>query len=383
MLFKQVIGHDSLKAKLIQSVSEGRIPHAQLFAGSEGSGHLPLAIAYAQYLNCTQRQPGDSCGICPSCLMFEKLAHPDLHFIYPVASTTEVKEKPRSVDFIQAWRTLLLGKQAYINLPQWYDTIGIEKKQGIISVHDCNEIVRTLGYTSYEGNYKVMIIWMAEKLFHAAAPKILKILEEPPDKTVFILVSAQTDQILPTILSRTQLVKVPKIDDNSIASFLLTQYPDKSEEIRDCVHFANGDLIMAIDYMESSDDEEVQFTPFRNWMLLCYQKKTGDLMKFIDETSKYSRESLKHFLFYGLGVFRYCQQLHVLPDPDIKMDGKELEFVKNFSKYVHPGNTAALYQVFNDAIYHIERNAHAGILLLDLSLQVHQLLRIPKPQNFS
>ena len=200
MLFKDVIGHNDLKSRLLLSVKEGRIPHAQLFFGPEGSGNLPLAFAYAQYLNCKNRQPEDSCGLCPSCIQFQKLAHPDLHFIYPVATTTTIKEKPKSLDFIAQWREFLLSNNCYVSLNDWYETIEIEKKQGIINKDDCNEIVRLLGYKSYESEYKVMVIWMVEKLFHAAAPKILKILEEPPDKTVFLLITENTDLILSTII---------------------------------------------------------------------------------------------------------------------------------------------------------------------------------------
>lgn len=188
MLFNKIIGQQQVKERLIQTVKENRVSHAQLFIGANGSGKLALAIAYAQYVNCKSRSETDSCGICPSCIKYEKLIHPDLHFIYPIAATKEVK-KPRSADFIESWRSLLIENNYYISLNEWFEKIGIENKQGIINAEDCNSIIKTLGYKSYEAEYKVMIIWMAEKLFHAAAPKILKILEEPPEKTLFILIT--------------------------------------------------------------------------------------------------------------------------------------------------------------------------------------------------
>ena len=190
--------------------------HAQLFLGPEGSGKLPLALAYAQYINCQNRQEDDSCGHCPSCIKFNKLIHPDLHFVYPVSKTKDSSDKPTSKEFLKPWRELVLENNGYINLTDWYEKIDIEKKQGIINADDCNNIIKTLSYKSFESEYKIMIIWMVEKLFHSAAPKILKILEEPPEKTLFILISENPDIIINTILSRTQLVKIPKIANNDL-----------------------------------------------------------------------------------------------------------------------------------------------------------------------
>ena len=195
MQFSKIIGQQTIKNKLIQTVKDNRISHAQLFLGPEGCGKLGLAIAYAQFINCTGRnsESDDSCGVCASCRKYQKLAHPDLHFIYPTSTTKEVPEKPSSKDFIGNWRSLLLDNEgAYIKLIQWYNTIGIENKQGIINVNDCTDIIRTLSYKSYESKYKVVIIWMVEKLFHSAAPKILKILEEPPDNTLILLVAEES-----------------------------------------------------------------------------------------------------------------------------------------------------------------------------------------------
>ncbi len=359
---------------------DGRIPHAQLFYGPEGSGNLAIALAYAQFLNCRDRQADDSCGRCPSCLQFQKLAHPDLHFIYPVATTTNVKDKPKSLNFIQEWREFILTRKAYVNLDGWYSAINIERKQAIINKDDCNEIVRVMGYKSYESEYKVMVIWMIEKLFPASAPKILKILEEPPDKTVFLMITENLDHILSTILSRSQIIKVPKIKDEDLMKYLETRYDKKETEMRQAVNLSDGNLIEALNCLDNEGDE-AYYEDFRKWMLLCYQNKITELQPFIEEHAQFTREKLKSYLQYGTVVFRYCYHLNVIPSPKIRMEGGELTFVKNFSKYIHSGNILKLFQLLNDAIFHIERNANASILLMDLSLQIGKQLKIQAPQN--
>jgi len=213
--FADVIGQQQVKSQLLKTVKNNRVSHAQLFLGQAGIGKLGLAIAYAQYINCTNKQEDDSCGVCPSCVKYEKLIHPDLHFIFPTA-TTERVEKPKSKDFVSEWRELILDRNGYISIADWYGKIGIERKRAIINARDCNDIIQTLSYKSFEAEYKVMIIWMVEKLFHSAAPKLLKILEEPPDKTLFILVAENQESMLKTILSRTQLIKVPFLQDDDL-----------------------------------------------------------------------------------------------------------------------------------------------------------------------
>nr|MBC8146675.1 DNA polymerase III subunit delta [Bacteroidota bacterium] len=219
MQFKEVIGHEEIKKRLIQTVRENRISHAQLFAGQEGIGKLALAIAYGQYISCTNKQETDSCGVCPSCIKYNKLIHPDLYFTYPVSTNKEVKTKPLSRLFISKWREILLQKDYIFSLQQWYQKIQIENKQGIINTEDCNEIIKSLSLKTFESEYRVVIIWMPEKLFHAAAPKLLKILEEPPPKTLFLLITESPDKILKTIISRTQIIKIPKLKDQDVKEY--------------------------------------------------------------------------------------------------------------------------------------------------------------------
>jgi DNA polymerase-3 subunit delta' len=211
MLFSEIIGQENTKKQLIDSVQTSRMSHAQLFSGPEGSGSLPLAIAYAQYVSCTQQGADDSCGVCPSCRKYNKLAHPDLHFVFPVATTDKVKSKPVSDLFLPEWRDILLTNP-YFSFNQWLEHIGVDNKQGLIGTEEAGEIIRKLTLKTYESDYKVMVIWMPEKMNDSSANKLLKMIEEPPLKTLFLLVSEHPEQIITTIISRTQLVKVPRID---------------------------------------------------------------------------------------------------------------------------------------------------------------------------
>jgi len=378
MLFRQVIGQENVKKRLIQTVNSQRVSHAQLFLGPEGSGKLPLAIAYAQYINCQNKQEDDSCGQCPSCIKFNKLIHPDLHFVYPVSKTKDSSDKPTSKEFLKPWRELVLENNGYINLTDWYEKIDIEKKQGIINAEDCNNIIKTLSYKSFESEYKIMIIWMVEKLFHAAAPKILKILEEPPEKTLFILISENQDIIINTILSRTQLVKIPKLTNNDLGQELLQHYNLDNNELYKIVNQANGNYIEATHLLNDSEAEKKNFFLFRQWMRNCFQNKILPNLEIISEIAKSSREKQKAFLNYGLQTIRNCM-LYQYTDPvNVHLEGEEMEFVAKFSAFIHSGNALQFNEEFNKAIFHIERNANASVLFMDLSLICSKLIKIGK-----
>lgn len=373
MQFQEIIGHTDIKSRLIRTVKENRISHAQLFLGPSGTGKLAMAIAYAQYMNCTDRQDQDACGVCSSCVKYKKLAHPDLHFLYPTASTKTI-EKPVSLDFIKQWRELLQDKRHYINLNNWYEKIGIERKQAIINVRDCSKLLQTLAYKNYEADYKVMIIWMVEKLYHAAAPRILKILEEPPDKTLFILIAEDTEPILPTILSRTQIVRFPPIDDESLLSYHLeNEVPPQLA--RDVIRVFPGDLIRTTLALRSMDEEDENFTLFRQWMRLCYQRKVEDLVKFVADLAKNTREYQKSLIAYCLRMIRETFLMNRQQEGLTRLNKKEQEMVKGFAPYVNEGNINLFYTEFNDAIYHIERNVNAPIMYLDMSLKFIRYLR--------
>ncbi|NOX47298.1 MAG: DNA polymerase III subunit delta [Chlorobi bacterium] len=373
MRFADIPGQGAVKKRLAKSVKENRVSHAQLFLGPEGSGKLALAIAYAQYVNCRNRSETDSCGECPSCIKYAKLVHPDLHFVYPVARIGKI-EKPVSTDFVAQWRDLVLSESAFINLPQWYAKIGIEKKQAIINARDCNQIIKTLSYKSYESEYKVMVIWMVEKLFHSAAPKILKILEEPPDKTLFILVSEDTDQMLATVLSRTQLIKIPRLDDKSLADALYNEFDDPVQ-VNDAVRVVAGNYLLAKKILKNPDADDFNFLKFREWMRLCFGYKMKESLKFVGELSKFTREKQKAFLNYSLRMIRESMFLSYKTDDLVRLNSKEMEFINKFYPFITSKNLVQISTELNDAVYHVERNANSSVLFLDLTLKIGKLLK--------
>jgi len=376
MQFSQIIGQEAIKKRLIQTVHDNRVSHAQLFLGPEGSGKLALAIAYAQYINCEQRIAEDSCGHCPSCLKYNKLIHPDLHFIYPVATTKKVSSKPLSKHFIVEWRELLLENNQYVALNDWYNKIEIENKQGFIKDEDSKEIIKTLSYKSYESEYKVMILWMVEKLYHTAAPRILKILEEPPDKTLFILISESQDQIIQTILSRTQLVKIPKLPDDEIFNTIKDRYELPDNKVRDVVNLSNGNFREAIQLINQNEDSTEHFNTFRLWMRLCYQVKIIEISKFVEKISKTGREPQKRFVKYAMRMIRECLLFQFGLESLVKLNSEEQKFISDFSPFVNVANADLFAEELNKAIYHIERNANPTILFFDLSIKVARLLKL-------
>jgi DNA polymerase-3 subunit delta' len=381
MLFRDIIGQEEIKHRLLRTVKEGRVSHAQLFSGQEGSRKLALALAYVQFMNCKNRHYGsdsvlgDSCGACPSCVKYQKLVHPDLHFIYPIASTKDIKN-PLSKEFLKTWRQLLIGNNYRLSLYDWYEAIGIEKKQGIINAEDCGEILRTLSYKSYESEYKVMIIWMVEKLFHAAAPKILKILEEPPDKTLFLLITEKPEQIISTILSRCQLVKIPKLRDAELIEQLEQDFPASTERIMRVVPIAEGNYTKA--YKILSDDQEESFLVenFIKWMRLSYTNDVKASMEFISEIARIGRERQKLFLSYSLRIIRGGMLLYYSAQQLARLNDEEREFYIKFNRFITPINIFQIAKALEDAQYHIERNANPNILFMDLTLTLHRLLKL-------
>jgi len=396
MKFSDIIGQEPLKQRLKRTVLDNRVSHAQLFLGPEGSGKLALALAYAQYINCRKRTPEDSCGECPSCKKYSKLIHPDLHFLYPINSTKEVTgAKILCKDFIAPWREFLLQNNYYVSLPDWYEKIGIEKKQGFINADDADGINRTLAYKAYEAEYKVMVIWMVEKMNMASANKLLKNLEEPPDKTLFILISENQEQIIATILSRAQLIKFPRVGDEAIKQALENQHGIDTIVASKIARLADGNYTSALmlagktgSGSVSLETEQERFIIFREWMRRCFTI-AGNLKDYdkLQETipsliGDGSREKQKEMLAYGLHMFRICLQYNVGNQHLVKLDGEELAFVKNFSLYIHPQNIEKFDEEFNRAIFHIERNANAQIVLTDLSHLIARILKIPAtPQS--
>ena len=375
MLFKDIPGQFEIKNHLIQTIQKKRVSHAQLFYGQEGTQKLALAIAYAQYLNCENKKEDDSCGVCGSCIKYQKLVHPDLHFYYPI-SPKKAHEKPISKDYIANWRSFLIENDYNVNLYDWYESIGIETKQGIINAADCNDIIQTLSLKSYESEYKVVIIWMVEKLFHSAAPKLLKVLEEPPENTVFLLVSENHDQILNTILSRTQLVKIPRIQDKYLLEALMNQYGVSEITARRALLHGNGNYYEIVKYTTENEQNEITFELFLKWLRVSFSGNTSKIISVLQEISSMNREKLKYFLNYAQKFFRNCLLQNTGNVKLINMTETEFESMQKISVYVTPKTFTSLNTELEKAIFQIGRNAYIPILMLDLSFIVHKLLKI-------
>ena len=376
MQFKDIIGHQQIKKQLIQTVKENRISHAQLFYGQEGIGKLALAIAYAQYVCCTDKQENDSCGICPSCIKYNKLIHPDLHFTFPVNTNKEIKKSPISRLFLEKWREILAENDYIINLQQWFERIEIENKQGIINKDDCNDIIKSFDLKTFESEYRVVIIWMVEKLYPTAAPKILKILEEPPPKTLFLLITENPDKILKTIISRTQIIKIQRLKDNDVEKYLKSKFDYNENEIRKAVLFAEGSINKALNFLDDAESEEYNYINFRNYMLLCHSEKFQELFNLINEIASIGRERQKSFLSYGLRVIRQSILLNHQNEQIVKLDGEERIFVGKFSKMINSANYLQIIEELNKSLFHIERNGNARIIFADMGLKFSKLIKL-------
>lgn len=374
MLLKDVIGQQKIKEQLIKTVKEERISHSQLFLGPEGSGNLALAIAYAQYICCTNKENGDSCNECPSCTKYVKLIHPDLHFVFPVNTTGTIIKDPVSDDFIDKWRTSVI-ENPYLDLNQWYDTIGIENKQGLISIFESKAIIRKLNLKSFESDYKIMIIWHPEKMNAPAANKLLKLIEEPPAKTIFILVSDSTDQILPNVLSRSQTVKIPKIGDNELVTYIKKKHELSDKKIDEIINLSNGSYLKALEIINNSEEYEYNLEKFIQLMRLCYGKKMLEILKWIDDMVSTGRESQKSFLAYSLALIRKNLLLSLNQDEIAYLTEKESDFSKKFHDFINDTNASQIAREINKAYTDIERNAYGRIVFLDLSFKLIKLIR--------
>lgn len=379
MHFSQILGQEHIKNHLTRSVQLGRIPHAQLFVGPEGSGTLAMAIAYAQYLLCSNTGNENTGGNEACNLKFQHFAHPDLHFIYPTVTTDEVKSKPKSIDFIQDWRSFL-AENIYGGLFDWFKILGVENKQGEIRVDDAQEIVKTLSLKSYEGGYKVMIVWMADKMNIAASNKLLKILEEPTDKTVFILITEKEEDLIQTIRSRCQVLDFNGLPESVITEALIERQQLDPNTATKIAHQAQGNYNKALKLL-SDDNEDL---PFEQWFVLWVRaafKAKGnasaiqELIGWSEEIAKLGRETQKKFLLFCIEMFRQALLLNYQATSLVYLEPKVEKFkLENFAPFVNGNNILDIYKELNDAMYHIERNGNAKIILTDLSIKLTRLI---------
>jgi DNA polymerase-3 subunit delta' len=368
MLFQEVIGQNAIKEQLIQSVFENRVSHAQLFLGPEGSGSFALALAYAQFISCTERTETDSCGNCASCRKYNKLIHPDLHFSYPFFRGGE---KEDSMADLGEWRDLVLSNP-YFNLDEWRLRLDAQNKQPNINKAECLNILHRLSLKAFESEYKTMIIWLPEYLKNEGN-RLLKTLEEPANKTLIILVAQNQDQILNTIISRTQLVKIPALKSEDIVHYL-TENKDISEtQASRIAYLSDGNMQAALNLLKEDDHDD--FRNFTSWMRMTFADKGAQIIDFVDELSKLGRENQKNMLRYGVQLIRECIMMMSGAESLVHLPSAELDFVKNFSKHLDLAKCEALVNELEKAHYHIERNANPKILFLDVSLQFVKILK--------
>lgn len=377
MQFDKIIGQKAVIQKFIHTVQLSRISHAQLLYGPEGAGKLNLAIAFAQYVACKSRTESDSCGKCPSCIKYEKLIHPDLHFVYPVVKTKKF-DKPVSDNFIAEWRNFVLNNKKH-QLDIWLDFMGNDNSQAGIFTQESNEIIRKLNLKTFEAEYKIMIIWLPEKMNPSSANKLLKLIEEPPMKTLFLLVSDFPEQIINTIQSRSQFIKIPKIDDMSLAEGLTRFHNVESSKATEIARLANGNLYRALDSILTDEAEQYNLKMFIDLMRLCYATKIIELSAWVDEISITGRERQKAFLSYSLKMMRSNFILNTNPGSPAEMIGlsnEELNFSTKFCTFIHNNNIKEISEELNLAYRHIERNGTDKIIFLDLALKLVKLLKV-------
>jgi len=373
MQFSEIIGQAAIKRSLVSTVKENRVSHAQLFLGPEGSGSLALAVAYAQYINCENRQSDDSCGECASCRKYNKLIHPDLHFSYPFFAK---HKEDTAATYAEEWRKAFL-ENPYLGLDHWRRQLDAENKQANINIAEAHHIIKKLSLKAFESEYKVLILWLPEYL-DSQGNALLKLIEEPPEKTLFLLVAESQDRILNTIISRTQLVKINRLTDAEVSGYLMERQQLSKHQAEEIAFISGGSIQQAIHLL--GEDTKDHFDLMIRWLRYCVTDAGHPLIKICeDELSKLGRENQKSFLLYTLNMMRQVVLLKEYMAQLVHLPSAELDFVQKFSRHYPMEQVDAAIRLFEEAHYHIERNANPKILFLDVSLQ---LVLIYKYQTF-
>ena len=370
MRFADILGQQELKRHLAQSVDSGRISHAQLFTGAAGTGALPLAIAYAQYLNCPNRKDGDSCGVCPSCQQTAALAHPDLHFVFPVNKQGKKSgEVVLSAEFMPQWRECVASTAGYFTPQQWYDRLDLGKTlRGMISAKEADEIIRRLSFKSFESEYKIMLIWLPETMNDEAANKILKILEEPWEKTIFLMVSERPDLLLSTIISRTQEVAVPRLTVED----LMPMVEGDEQQRRNTARLAAGDLI-EMRRLTGGEEDAVRresFDLFCRLMRLSYNDKHLELIDCADEVATLTREQQRSMLRHAARLLRESYMLHAGLGEISYLWGEEAAFCNKFAPFIGNQNIEFLIGEIEQAMRQVSQNGNPRIIFTHFALAV-------------
>ncbi|HTI12467.1 MAG TPA: hypothetical protein VL832_28035 [Puia sp.] len=369
MSFNNVIGQAAVKQSLVELVQFNRLSHALLFLGNEGSGALPLALAFAQYTVCESPQPADACGICPSCVRTRQLIHPDIHFSYPVIPK-KAGDKPVSTDYISEWREFI-GRFPYGNAYDWLQFIGAENKQGNITAHECNDIIHKLNLKSFESGYKILIMWMPEYLGNEGN-KLLKLIEEPPANTLFILVAENESLILPTILSRMQLVRIPVPETQDIEKALVERAGVGAEQARQVAAISEGNYHEALQLIRHAEDDWQSV--LREWLNAILKNGPIAQVKWIDEISKSGRERQKQFLRYFNHLLEQAVRLRYMNAAQLAIPDNEKDIALRLNKIADVGQQKAIIEELDRAAYYIERNAHAKMLFHALTIKLYHII---------
>ncbi len=370
MLFKDVVGQSAIKEMMIESVKTDRISHAQLFFEGKGFGALPLVIAYARYIFCKDKQEQDSCGICPSCLKINNLAHPDLHFSFPI----QLSAKGNTADYyLEEWKELI-KESNYFTEEDWYKKTGNENKKGVIGKDESQNILKKLQLKSFEGNYKVVILFGAERMNISAANKLLKLIEEPPARTLFLLTTTNLEFILPTIRSRTQITRLDKPKTDEVVNYLAKEAIDQAKAL-EIAHYVDGNIAEAIQLSHGEDPTAEYFTLFVEWMRICFSRDVAKALELSVSIAALGREKQKAYIVFCLGIVQKCLSGNFLPDDKVKISPSQQAFMNKFMPFINPSNVFKLHKHLTDAHNHIDRNANAKILFLDLSFKLFGLIK--------
>lgn len=372
MFFRDVVGQEEIRERLIRTVKEERISHAQLFSGPEGTGKLAMAIAYAQYVSCRNRSDNDSCGVCSSCRKYSKLVHPDLHFAFPIFNPKN--QKPVSDDFLPQWREMVLGNP-YFDLGSWLKFIDAGNAQGEIYERESDSIYRKLNLKSFESEFKVMIIWLPEKMNQNCSNKLLKIIEEPPNKTLFLLITEDEESVIGTIRSRAQLVSFPLIRDEAIKEALLKSGQVDPADVDDVVRMANGNYKRALDLLHPTEDEAYFFVKFQELMRMAYKREVLSLIGWAEEMADIGRDRQKAFFAYALRLVREFFVSNLQREELVYLNREEREWGKKFAPFINERNIIPFFREFEAGIQHISMNGNPKIIFTDTALRMVRLIK--------
>ena len=375
MNFSQIPGQKAVIDRLRSSVAENRVSHALLFYGPEGSGKFALALAFARYVSCENRTAEDACGVCPSCVKYDRLIHPDLHFVFPVIKKKSGTE-PVSDTFISQWRAMVL-RSAWFSLSTWTEAMEVANEQALIPVAEAAEIIRKLSLKSFESDFKIMIIWLPEKMNAETANKLLKIIEEPPARTLFILVSEEDDKLLPTITSRCQHIRIPAIPSGDLSAHLVQTLGIDQDKASGIAAIANGNLVRARELARDDESTTIHLDRFTRLMRTAYTRDIHSLVTWSEETAGLGRERQKSFLSYSLRMIRenFILNFNGRENRLVYLTRAEDEFSDRFHPFINDRNINALNREFNLAYAHVESNGNTKMIFLDLALKTMRLIR--------